>query len=419
MLAQFELPTFFEVNLSPLWTSEESSLPTITINVESTDEAESLELVLRVLYRPWEDDAQSLLGSPQQLLGAFRLADEYQFPDGLIKRIADMLCARMLSMVNSLVDSLVGQLVDSVVEVYSLPLSLRERPSFVPLSSCGNAALQRLFRVAPAVITDAARLHEFLRLPFAAVLAWASDDHLIAHTENCVAYVLSAWARGPVGANASADELEALASSVRVGELRPSYLSCVLPLQPWFGGTRAYSFLPSLRVYLASFATAGWCGPPAWIRGARMRVLNSPVERPGNMDWTISPQQLVQLGGAPSTCIRSPSLYINGAFVRLAAAHHAVDGGGGVQLGVYVEVDVDAMRAALGELPEHAFVVAIRGTIEVRGTPALTINCVASRSFGYTSVFTRTTATTFVDLVAPYLEADGTLLVKSTLLKLE
>lgn len=411
---------FFKALLSPLCTDVESSsstLPiTITVAVESTDKAESLDLVLRVLYRPWEDDAQSRLSSAHLLLGAFLLAVEYQFPDGLIKRIADMLGDRMVSMGDSLdSSSTVHALVDSVIEVYSLPLDLRERLSFAPLSSSGRAVLQRLFREAPAVITDAARMSEFLRLPAAAVLAWARDDHLIAHTENCVVYVLSAWARGPVGANASADELEALACSVRVGDLRPSYLGSVLPLQPWFSGTRACAeFLPALRVYLSSSATAGWCGPPAWILGARMRVLNSPMERHGNMDWTITPEQLVQLRGAPGTCVRSPSLYINGAFMRLAAAHHAVDGGG-VRFGAYVEVDVDAMRAALGELPEHAFVVAIKCTIEVKGAPALMINCVASRSFGSAT----TTAMEFAGLVAPHLEPDGTLRVMCTLYKLE
>lgn len=234
--------------------------------------------------------------------------------------------------------------------------------SMNPLLARCKAALVRLFGMVPTVIRDKFQKGQFCSLPFAAVLAWAESDDLEVHSENCVVYLLSAWAQARTAAQAvTAAELEQLAHTVRVFHLCPTYLHHVLPSLQWFKNCSSMQHLPTLLFFktyglnledgLESVTVSNvfWEGAPRWM--AKPRKCCSPDSSP-LLTWVLVPSDVQRL--CDGEVLYSPTKqYINGFFVKVMVQHHPSKSEPETTLGVVGHLDVLelAMWTSLGCKP--------------------------------------------------------------------
>ncbi len=140
-------------------------------------------------------------------------------------------------------------------------------------------------------------------------------DNLKVHSENCVVFLLSAWAKS-FASYCSAQQLEQLADHVRVAHLSPSYLHTVLPNLEWF--KRA----DQLRHFLLCQATNGECSrtlPQQWTSKPRDRTMAALPATALNTTWTL--EQIESLDRPFATNSRSANyVYANGFLFCLEIA---------------------------------------------------------------------------------------------------
>ena len=236
--------------------------------------------------------------------------------------------------------------------VYSLPAGLLESPPLEKFAAACKKKLVELFGDVPAVITGVEQRQRFCTLPYAAVLAWLHSDNLKVHSESCVLFLLTAWVNSKEHPACNPYQLKQLAHSVRVGQLSPTYLHCVLPDLKWFqnncsGEGRLVRAL-QLKSGHVGASCSSWAGPAAWVADKRK---GTAMPASIGLEWNLGAGDIAALDVLPLSCckIYSPGkAYLSGIFYELLVQKVAkAIGDPAVTLGVYLRVDFGSMRPVL------------------------------------------------------------------------
>jgi hypothetical protein len=398
----------FKPDVQPAAGSSSSRIHFKLVEQVEEDELEAMELLLRVMYSGKVDQPQDK--APALLLQALGLAHRFLASKACMGGLA----AALSSIPTEAIDQ--GFLVAVFHERMRDTIAL---PSLAPLLKTCRDRLQQIYGDVPGVIASDELRGAFCFLPHAAVLAWLQLEGLRVHSENCVVLLLSYWVEAQEEAErpCSPAELEQLAREVRVGDVGPAYLACLLPRLPLLEGVK--QSLPALGVYLRSRAKPPSTFlsllstklPPSWLLPPRSRC---PAPLSATFSWSLDAAQLEQLYAGKD--VFSPPVYCNGYWLGVYMNHPKRDTPG-TQVGLFTKLKIDRWPSSLSGLWKQqgfltcSFEAKIGGAAKQRSMVLSSGLLDRHQGWGRPSALSSAVAASVKELVAPYLE-EGRLNVK-------
>jgi hypothetical protein len=385
--------------------SSSSSIRFEIVEQVEEDELEAMELLLRVMYSGRVDQLQDK--APALLLKALSLAHRFLASKACMGGLAAALCSISTEAIDQ------GFLAAVFHERMRDPMAL---PSLAPLLKACRDSLQQLYGDVPGVIASNELRGAFCSLPHAAVLSWLQLEGLSVHSENCVVLLLSYWVEAQEEAQrpCSPAELEQLAWEVRVGDVGPAYLACLLPHFAVFEGLK--QFLPLMTVHQLSkvkapLSSLASCPPPSWLLPARPRC---PDPLSATLSWSLDAAQLEQLYAGQE--VRSSPVYCNGYWLGTELSLSGSDGPASQALRLHLIMRRDQWPSISSSWEEAGYLTFTSEARIGRATNQKVLGAAAaviirSQGSGWLAALSSAYAATVKELVAPYLE-EGRLNVK-------
>ncbi|KAG1672787.1 hypothetical protein FOA52_002775 [Chlamydomonas sp. UWO 241] len=360
--------------------------------VEQEEDVEAMDALLRTMY------GVTVATDALMLLRAARLMDRFLVSQAVVQ----VLSSRLTDVpANTITDDLLALVFDvhwaSLANLLSAEL----------MDKC-RVYLRTAFRNVPDVVTQPALLERFLALPHAAVVAWAQSDSLQVHSENEVAYLLSAWvkAQETAGLPCSAEQLELLVHSVRLADCGPSCLQMIVPALDWFKSSRTVlgKFVVSRALETAAMKySKDTAVPAAWLADTPREKLASCE---AVVEFQVNAGRLEWLYAAENNRINLDSVCVNGFWMTAFLLSRASDTSPGeLTLGCHTKIDIAKTTKAVSR-PAHvavAFSLLMKVGKAARRGPTNFI--VDANGRGYGDALSASAASV-ASLVAPHLEGD-------------
>ena len=253
--------------------------------------------------------------------------------------------------------------------------------------------------------------------------------YLQVHSENCVVFMLSAWAKSDAHPACSPQRMKELACGVRVQHLSPLYLLCVLPDLIWFKDAGVVMALRSLALKSALGTIPGLqflpCSsfPAAWKAAKR---INISLPESAVLTWDLGPQELGDLeAAAPRTQGQQPdlltrmlspgSVYLDGIAYQLSVGKYTdPQNAAKVTFGMVLAVDYVVMKTVTGSLSPDQQQLPLRYLAELSaGSNRHTLNTISLSPVGLCDYLGQS-GSTLAEVVAPHL-VEGRLTLKAVI----